>query len=77
MARRLYGEPVSQWGAVIAGISVKSHQQARLLEEMLSRELRERAGKPEETILAKWNNELVRLRRKAVEQEWIGWGDGA
>lgn len=75
MRHRLYGDPEYKYGHVIAGIYVSSHAQARLLQEILQREMRERAGRPEEGLLAKWHNELVSIRTKADRDSWIGWED--
>lgn len=73
MASTIFGQPAPTWGSRIAGIHVASHAQARLLAEILQRELRDRAGLPEETLLAKWHNEVTRIREKAVRECWRGW----
>ncbi|MEQ1950971.1 hypothetical protein [Mesorhizobium sp. CN2-181] len=71
----LYGHKGFKRGHVIASLSVSSHGEARILQSMLDREMRERAGKPEEAILADWFNHLENTRRQAVKEKWIGWED--
>jgi hypothetical protein len=58
---------------VLVGIHASSHHEARLLQEMLQREMRERASKPEEAKLAEWNNYLTKMRRDADKEGWGGW----
>ena len=69
------GVPGRKSGHFLAGIHFGSHAEARLLQEILDRELRERAGRPEEVRLAEWNNSLASIRRRAIAEEWTGWED--
>lgn len=58
---------------VLAQITIADHSEARLLEEILQRELRDRAGTIDEKTLANWHNDIVKTRREAVAQNWTGW----
>lgn len=73
MLSRLYGHEGHAYGHVIASVEVSSHGQAALLMRILEREMRERAGKPEEAQLAKWYNSLAKIRRQADAESWVGW----
>ena len=61
------------YGQVLAGIHASNQEEARLLQAMIHRELRERAGTPAEAVLAKWSNHLASIRRDAERKEWVGW----
>jgi hypothetical protein len=62
-----------RFGHVIAGIDIGSHDEARLLEEIIHTALRDRAGHPAEATLARWSNSIAETRRRAVREEWTGW----
>lgn len=62
-----------KFGHVNAGIYASSHEEARLLQEIIQSALRDRAGTSAEPSLAKWNNELASIRRKAERDAWVGW----
>jgi len=68
-----YDDPPPQFGKTYAGVYVHTHEQAILLQEVLQREMRERAGNPAERLLARWYNELENIRRRAVKEKWRGW----
>lgn len=70
---KVYGHEGYVFGHVIASVDVSSHRQAALLQRILEREMRERAGKPEESLLAKWYNSLARTREQAAGESWPGW----
>lgn len=61
------------FGHVIAGIYASNHDEARLLQQIIQTALRDRAGTPAEASLARWNNDLASIRRKAERDEWTGW----
>lgn len=71
----LYGQPNPGFGLVSAGVWISSPRQAMLMERVLSAAMADYAGKPEETILAKWHREIVRTRENAKRQSWPGWED--
>jgi hypothetical protein len=71
----IYGDERFKRGHYLASLTISCHAQARLLEEILQRELRERAGTREEAVLAEWNNDLAKTRRRAIANEWTGWED--
>lgn len=71
--RPIYGEPGSVYGHVLAGIHFGSHPQARLLADILEKALVDYAGKPQETLIAKWHRQVVSSRRKAERDAWAGW----
>lgn len=73
MLSQVYGHEGYVRGHVIASVAVSSHQQADLLQRILEREMRERAGKPEEAQLAQWYNSLASTRRQAAAESWPGW----
>lgn len=73
MLSRVFGHEGYVRGHVIASVTVSSHQQADLLQRILEREMRERAGKPEEGQLARWYNSLAQTRRQATAESWPGW----
>lgn len=58
---------------VLASVTISSHEQARLMQEVLVQAMRERAGRPEEAILARWHNSLAKTRRDAERECWAGW----
>lgn len=62
-----------KFGATIAGISMKSHTEARLLHSIIMDAMRDHAGSPYETLLAEWSNEIASIRRRAQRDNWIGW----
>lgn len=70
---RVCGYPGYARYHVLASVTISSHEQARLMQELLVQAMRERAGKPEEAILAKWNNDLAKTRRDAERERWAGW----
>ncbi|MFN3319961.1 MAG: hypothetical protein ACK43M_14525 [Allorhizobium sp.] len=74
---RIYGNKGFKSGHHLASLTISCHTHARLLEEILQRELRERAGTKDEAILAQWNNDLAETRRRAIANEWTGWEDHA
>lgn len=76
MQATVYGDPEYVYGHVIATLGVSSHEQARLMMQMLEREMRERAGTPAEQQLARWYNHLAATRRKAERESWRGWTSG-
>lgn len=69
----VYGEKLPAFGDVMFGVWITSRPQAQLMLEILQREMRERAGKPEETLLAKWHNDIIDHLRKAGNESWPGW----
>lgn len=71
----IYGEPPHQFGQMIAIVSMKSHRQARLMATIMAKACADYAGKPEETLIAKWHNEAVKNMRKSEDEGWIGWQD--
>lgn len=74
---RIYGNDAFKRGHCLASLTISCHAHARLLEEILQRELRERAGTKEEAILTQWDNDLAETRRRAITNEWTGWEDHA
>ncbi|ANK73747.1 hypothetical protein FA04_14630 [Ensifer adhaerens] len=62
-----------KYGSVLAGIYATNHDEARLLQEIMQSALKDRAGTKAEPTLARWNNELSNIRRKADANEWVGW----
>lgn len=73
MLTKIYGAPAPGKHRVLAGIDCSSQKQARLLQEILENELRERAGKPEESLLAAWHRHVSRFRERAKREAWAGW----
>ncbi|MEO1986620.1 MAG: hypothetical protein ABGX47_08210 [Martelella sp.] len=71
---KVYGEPeCRQTGDVIAPVLLESPRQALLMEQLLHKAMADYAGRPEETLLAKWHNEVVDIRRRARQENWAGW----
>lgn len=68
-----YDDPAPRYGSVICGINMRSQPQALLLQQILEEALRDRAGKPEEGLLTKWHQEVVRYRREAKRECWVNW----
>ncbi len=73
MRSRIYGDDRYRFGHVLATVTLSSHAQARLMQQMLEREMRERAGRPEESALAAWYNDIERTRSRARREKWVGW----
>lgn len=72
---KTYGYPNLRFGHVIANIDIRSHDEARLLEELIHKAMREMAGDERERTLARWSNSIATTRRNAEAQKWIGWSD--
>lgn len=72
---KIYAQPEPQFGSVFAMITIHSPRQAMLMEKILIEAMKEHAGKPEETLLAKWHKEAVYMRAKAGKEGWRGWED--
>ena len=69
----IYGHKDFVQGHVLASVTISSHLQARLMQSVLVEAMKEYAGRPQETMLAKWNNDLTRTIRKARDERWAGW----
>lgn len=75
--RPIYGEQTPVFGGVLAGIYATTPAQARLLQRVLVKAMQDFAGRHEETVLAKWHNELERIRARAIRENWTGWEEPA
>ncbi|MEO2038673.1 MAG: hypothetical protein ABGW90_08240 [Martelella sp.] len=74
--KRLYGEPTTKrFGHHIAGVYFESPRQAMLFERIMQTAMQQHAGRPEQSLLAHWHNQAVRIRRKAGREAWVGWED--
>jgi hypothetical protein len=71
----IYAQPKPRFGSVMAMITLHSPRQAMLMEKLLIEAMKQYAGKPEETLLAKWHRETVYMQAKAKKGEWTGWED--
>lgn len=71
----LYGEPVNRFALVSGPLLISSPRQAMLMERVMVSAMVEYAGKPEETLLALWHRQSIRMRQRAKEENWRGWED--
>lgn len=71
----IYGQPDERFGRVLGTMSIESPRQAALMEAILVDAMKRYAGRAEETLLAKWHNEMVYMRNRAAAQAWRGWED--
>lgn len=68
-----YDDPPRQFGLVMAGIYYSTHEQAEFLQSIIHDAMIKHAGKPQERLLARWNNEIQFQRNKATTENWRGW----
>lgn len=68
-----YDDPPKQYGLVSAGIWYNTHEQAEFLQAIIHDAMVKHAGKPQEALLARWNNEIQYQRNKASQEKWRGW----
>jgi hypothetical protein len=71
----VYAQPKPAFGLVSAIITLNSPRQAMLMEKVMVDAMKAYAGKPEETLLAKWHKEAVYMRTRAAASGWRGWED--
>jgi hypothetical protein len=45
------------------------------MQSILIEAMKQYAGRPQETLLAKWNNDLTRTIRQAEAERWTGWNN--
>jgi hypothetical protein len=69
----IYGHKDYVQGHVLASVTISSHLQAQLMQSILIEAMKQYAGRPQETMLAKWNNDLTRTISKAKAECWAGW----
>lgn len=71
----IYGYQGYVHGHVLASVTISSHLQAALMQSILIEAMKQYAGRPQETLLAKWNNDLTRTIRQAEAERWTGWNN--
>jgi hypothetical protein len=71
--RPVYGEAKPTNFLVQCGVFMESPMQARFMRKILEEAMIKYAGKPEETLLAKWHRNVQQNFRSAEKRAWVGW----
>lgn len=71
--RPVYGERKPVFGQTSFGIWFSSVEQAQLMKGILEEAMKNFASMPEETLLARWYNEIAHQLRASDTEGWAGW----